>query len=133
MPDETRNPLSGFEDLLRKIAEPGGPPPDSPDELSQREEDYTERRAADARIRQLEQNIEERKKYANRIYWLVCSWLVFVGLVVLRNGVQIPIAWIPFGLSDGVLIALITTTTINVIGVFLFVVRYLFPREKKDD
>lgn len=31
-----------------------------------------------------------------------------------------------FGLSDDVLITLITTTTANVIGIFVFVVKYLF-------
>jgi uncharacterized membrane-anchored protein len=113
--------------LIHSITEPGEPPPDSPDEFSQLEEDYTARREETARIKQLEQNIEERKKYANRIFCLVCYWLVFVGVLVLLNGVQGCFTWIPFRLSDAVLIALITTTTINVIGVFLFVVRYLFP------
>ena len=122
-------PSESTDELIGSISEPGDPPPDSPDEISQLEEDYTARREQDARIRQLEQNIAERKKYANRIFYLVCSWLCFVGALVLLNGVQDWFTFIPFHLSDAVLIALITTTTINVIGVFLFVVRYLFPKD----
>ena len=122
-------PSESTAELIGSIAEPGDPPPDSPDEISQLEEDYVARREQDARIRQLEQNIAERKKYANRIFYLVCSWLCFVAALVLLNGIQDWFTFIPFHLSDAVLIALITTTTINVIGVFLFVVRYLFPKD----
>ena len=121
-------PNESITDLIHRITE-GEPPPDSPDPISQLEEDYTAGQQEAARLKQLEQNIDERKKYANRIFYLVCSWLVFVGVLVLLNGVQGCVASIPFRLSDAVLIALITTTTINVIGVFLFVVRYLFPKD----
>ena len=40
-----------------------------------------------------------------------------------------------FHLADGVVIALITTTTATVIGVFLTVANYLFPKrdQAKDD
>lgn len=64
----------------------------------------------------------ERKTYAGKIYKLLLWWVVGVFVLLLLNG---------FGLqklSDGVLIAVVSGTTASVIGIFLVVANYLFPK-----
>lgn len=97
------------------------------DEIYRNEQVYAENSANQAHLKQLLQNIDERKRYASRIFWLVCGWLGFVGAIVVISGIEGHVFWgIKFSLPESVIIALITTTTINVIGIFLFVMRYLF-------
>ena len=97
------------------------------DEIYRSEQVYVENSANQAHLKQLLQNIGERKKYASRIFWLVCGWLGFVGIIVFISGLEGHLfGGIRLSLPESVIIALITTTTINVIGIFLFVMRYLF-------
>lgn len=60
--------------------------------------------------------------FAGYIYWLVAVWLVVVVCILIWQGVTPQTR-----LSDSVLITLLTTTTINVLGLLLTVARYLFP------
>ncbi len=55
---------------------------------------------------------------------MIC-WLVFVGLSVVATGIK----WLL--LSDAVLIALVTTTTATVLGIFIIVAKWLFPPPKE--
>ena len=73
---------------------------------------------------QLLQDIEERKKYAKRIFYTIGAWLMAVLLVVVFKGFTL----FGFDVSDKVLITLISSTTINVLGLFFVVIRYLFQR-----
>lgn len=73
-------------------------------------------------IRGLRQDIDERKHYANHIFWFLVSYMGIVLVILFCNGFTI----IPFCLSESIIIALITTTTANILTVFYFVVRYLF-------
>jgi hypothetical protein len=66
---------------------------------------------------------ELRVSTARKLFWFVCGWLAAVVAVLLSQLFFSKDA----RLSDNVLITLITTTTINVIGLFLAVTRYLFP------
>jgi hypothetical protein len=68
---------------------------------------------------------ELRKEYIPRLFGLTCVWLVVVTVFLWR----VAGGW-NFYLSDNVLIALITSTTINVIGIFLIAARWLFPTQK---
>jgi len=67
---------------------------------------------------------KQRRVYANRMFWLLCIWLIAVALIILLSGWS---TW-EFQLSDSVLITLITGVSVNVIGLFAIVVRYLFYR-----
>lgn len=75
------------------------------------------------------QDREQRKRYANYIFGFLCTYMILVFIVLILSGY----CDIRFSLSDSVIIALITTTTANIIGIFIFVVRYLFksPEDKK--
>lgn len=101
---------------------------DKPDELSKKEEKQYELDAI-AEKQRLEneaigQNIKERKKYAGHIFWLIVGWLVLLFVVLGLQGFK----YCEFELSENVLLALITGTTVNILGIFVIVVNYLFRR-----
>lgn len=73
------------------------------------------------------QNRSQRKTYANKLFMFLCVYMALVFLVLFFCGFSL----LGFTLSDTVLVALITTTTANVIGIFAFVVRYLFYSKQK--
>lgn len=78
------------------------------------------------RIRGLRQNIDERKHYAKYLFWFLVGHMGLVFLILFLNGFFL----FGFLLSDTVIIALITTTTANVLTMFYFVVKYLFNANK---
>lgn len=69
------------------------------------------------------QNIEQRKMYANLVFSLVCIWLTMVLFILIACGME------RMKISDTVLSILIGTTTANVCGFLLFVVKFLFNVE----
>lgn len=73
-------------------------------------------------LKQREQDREQRKSYAFYAFWFLVVYMALVFVVLIFGGFK---PW-GFCLKDGVLIALITTTTANVIGIFAFVMKYLF-------
>ena len=72
------------------------------------------------------QDIEARKSYANKIFRLVYGWLLAMILLVTLSGFGTRSGW--FQLSDATLIALITTTTVSVLGLFTIVANYFFQK-----
>ena len=68
------------------------------------------------------QDREQRKTYATYVFYFLVGYMLFVFSILFFCGLN---AW-GFGLSDSVLIAIVTTTTANVIGIFAFVMMYLF-------
>lgn len=78
------------------------------------------------KLQSLKQDREQRKEFAVKIYRLICCWLCGIAVLLLLR------AWNcgGFYLSDSVLIAIITSTSANVIGLLAIVVLYLFPRRK---
>lgn len=73
-------------------------------------------------LKQREQDREQRKSYALYAFWFLVGYMALVFIILLLSGFRSS----GFNLKDGVLIALITTTTANVIGIFAFVMKYLF-------
>jgi hypothetical protein len=75
----------------------------------------------------LKRLIEDNKARKTFSYWIFTAtilWMFFVLMIVVQVGRRSII------LSDGVLIALITTTTANVFGFLYVVVNYLFNKTK---
>ena len=70
-----------------------------------------------------------RVEYTRKLFWLIVAWLtvvvVFVALSASLNTY--------FHLSDSVLIAFITSTTVTVLGLFVLVAKWLFPSAHKDE
>ena len=67
------------------------------------------------------QDRKERKVYANLTFSLITMWLTFILIIFVAIGKRLLVY------SDTVIVTLLSTTTINVIGLFLIVARYLFP------
>ena len=80
-----------------------------------------------AHINSYKQDTKERKHYAEKTFEFLCAYMLAVFLLLIFAGSD----HIDFHFSDSVIIALITTTTANVIGIFIFVMRYLFNGSKK--
>jgi len=66
----------------------------------------------------------QRETYAGRIFALVCAWILFIFVLLFLQGFCDLIHYKP--LSDKVLIALITSTTVNVIATLIIVLKYIF-------
>jgi len=94
---------------------------------SQREEIENESRRVDVDIRREElegkrQDREERKDFADKIYYLLIGFLVVVFSIIFLSGFDS----IQFTMSDVILTTLLATSSANIIGIFIFVVKYLF-------
>lgn len=76
----------------------------------------------------LKQDIRQRKAFAPKLYVLTCVWLSLVLAILLLQGFSEG-RYHFFRLSEGVLIALLGTTTVNVVGLFYVVAKYLFPQK----
>jgi sterol desaturase/sphingolipid hydroxylase (fatty acid hydroxylase superfamily) len=110
--------------LLEDIREQN--PRKSPDEKSLAEKKAYDHAFKDAKLREITQNIDERKSYAKKLFILISSWLFGVFLLLVFSGVKsIPLLG-GFSLSDSVLIAILTSTTLNILGIFAFVTKYLY-------
>jgi len=79
-----------------------------------------------ADIKGLEQDTEQRKAYAGRIFWLNVVWITSLTAIVLLSGFQ----WTHFLLPVSVLLALVGTTTLNILGTLYIVAQYLFPKRR---
>jgi len=121
-PDDLKKSVS-FNDVLQKIRQSSNvtttADPKTIAEAAQLEHDRKR-----TEISGVQQDIAERKKYAARCFWLVTIWLALIGLIVFLQGFRI----CGFSLPNSVLITLIGSTTGSVVGIFLIVTRYLFPR-----
>ncbi len=115
---------------LEKIESSGFEPatPDKTAELEKNElETDQERETKRLQNVALAQDIALRKQFAWDIFYLIVAWLILVFVVLGFQGFAVAILDDRFRLSDSVLLALIGGTTVNVLGIFLIVVRYLFP------
>jgi hypothetical protein len=100
--------------------------PNEPDSETKKEGEDLARQERLTLLLGIRQDIEERKTYANRVFWLVVGWLVGGFALLVAQGALSPWHW--FNLDNTVLMAAIGGTTVNVIGIFIVVARYLFPR-----
>lgn len=91
-------------------------------------------RLKDETLKDRQQDREQRKTYAGKIFILVAGWLAGVFIILLLSGWQHS-AWFPychpFHLSDKVLMTLIGGTSASVIGLMVIVANYLFPKNGK--
>jgi hypothetical protein len=117
-------------DVAGIIDKPVGGPDDADSETKKEEEDL-DKQARRAQIISIKQDIEERKKYAGRIFCLLSLWLIGLFVLLLLQGFLSPLHY--FFLSEAVLLATIGGTTLNVIGIFIVVARYLFPRRPEEE
>jgi len=79
-------------------------------------------------LEQTKQVIKLRKEYAPRIHILTCIWILFVIIVIFFQGFK----FYKFILSDSVIIALLGTTTATIIGLFVIILKDIFPGKKSN-
>lgn len=90
------------------------------------------KRAQEVRQKIIENDIAEneltlKKVICNWVQWLVNLYLIFVASIILFLGLEIA------KLNDSVIIALLTTTTINILGLPYMIIKSLFPSMKEKD
>ena len=71
------------------------------------------------------QFFSSQQRFAMLIFSLVVAWLYAVLIVVFLCGLRI------LTLSDAVLVALLGTTTVNVLALFAAVTAWLYPKQKE--
>ncbi|OHD54248.1 MAG: hypothetical protein A2Y33_16385 [Spirochaetes bacterium GWF1_51_8] len=77
----------------------------------------------DLTIRDYKNDIDCRKRFSTYILWYLSIWTIQIfSAIGLKSFLS---------LSDGILIALISTTTINVIGLVAIVFKYYFTKNTK--
>ncbi len=104
---------------------------DTPDAITLAEEQIyaAEQRAIElalktAEVDGLKLDLKQRKEYANKIFYLIVVWLiVLLGVLLLQGFGKTDDG---FSLSDSVLLAFIGGTTVNVLGIFVIVAKYIF-------
>ncbi|MBI0275700.1 hypothetical protein I6H07_07605 [Hafnia alvei] len=86
------------------------------------------------------QQIEMRSMYASKAYRFVWLWSIALIVILILEGSQAPTLKIffiefnahEFKLESNVIIALISGVTVNIVAVFVVVIRNLFPSEHRD-
>ncbi|ATM85086.1 hypothetical protein [Yersinia frederiksenii] len=87
-----------------------------------------------------EQLLEMRETYARKAYRFVWLWSVALIVILILQGAKYPVIklWaleiraFDFDLDPKVLIALISGVTVNIVAVFVVVMRNLFPSDSKE-
>lgn len=102
-------------------------PPESfqADERTLQEQDFLAEEAKKAQLASYKQDVEHRAEYAPKIFWLIVGWIIGIFLLLALQGFHAK----DFNLSDSVLIALISGTTLNVLGMFVIVANYIFRKQ----
>lgn len=77
-------------------------------------------------LRSKKQDTDERKKYADLTFQFLCWFAIGLFILIFLTGVNANSSAKGFYLSDSVLITLITTSLSTIVGIFIFVMRYLF-------
>ncbi|MGA2147987.1 MAG: hypothetical protein ABSH49_23825 [Bryobacteraceae bacterium] len=108
-----------------------------PDSNTLKEKEDLEKVRYGAQTEGQKQDIKERKKYAQLFFYLSCAWLVAIVAILMLQGFGsqgFGSFWkTPFKLSDSIVLAMIGSTTANVLGILYIVAKYLFPNRGSDD
>jgi hypothetical protein len=112
---------------LDSIHAPNEITPVEPDDKTSQELAHLDNESKRIELDGRKQDIAARKEYADKIFKLITFWLISMGSIILLAGFGANGGW--FKISDSVQIALITTTTGSVLGLFVIVINYLFKNK----
>lgn len=135
-PGPTGSPGSGLPDpfekldaLARRFASKAKQDPRLEEAAHKEQHQFeTQKKRDEAELQNTENLNSLRMFYGKSIPWIVAVWLAIVALIVVAVGLEC----VCFTLSDTVLVTLLTTTTVEVIGLTVIVTRSLFPAVKED-
>lgn len=105
---------------LDDIVPSTSPPPTQPDEKTIQERQDLDKAYLDS----FKQDVNQRKLFAPKIFLLIVWWLVGMFALLVLEGFH-PLG---FSLPESVLIAAISGTTLNVLGIFAIVANYIFRK-----
>ena len=88
-----------------------------------------ENKRLQSKLEEAEDLHKVRKRFTNRLFWLIVFWLLAVVGFIALAGLHVR----GFTLSDAVIVAFITSTTVSVLGLFLIPAKWLFPSVDKDN
>jgi hypothetical protein len=74
------------------------------------------------KLKDFEQLINQKRTFSVYIFILVSVWLTMVLGIVIFNG----FGFFNFGLSEKIIITLIGSTTVNILGLLVIVLKYIF-------
>jgi hypothetical protein len=108
------------------IARQSGPDTQTESEADQLEQDRARADLVNLNLqnRSLFDDLEARKKFATRIFWLTVGWLIAVLVIVVWSGA----GWLR--LDTKIVLGLIGSGSVNVLTLFGSVTGYLFPKRK---
>jgi len=109
--------------------------------LSDEKFNKLKRKLLKGQIKLQTQDTKMRSEYAGKAYRFVWLWSIALIIIIILDGSSSPTLkfWSfefhpkDFHLDPNVLIALITGVTVNIVAVFIVVMRNLFPSAQKDD
>jgi hypothetical protein len=71
------------------------------------------------------QDTEQRKEFANTIFRFVNNWSKIALIILIASGLKV------LDFSDAIILAIISGTTVNALGLLAIVTNYLFPKQNK--
>lgn len=96
--------------------------------LSKKEQQDYESKFREARLDSYLTTIDQRKKFARNIFVIIVTWLFLVTFIIFANGCR----WWGFTLYETSFTVLIGTTTANIIGLAVIVLKYVFKDHPMD-
>ena len=129
-----------YDDFEEIIDEPlaAVPTPGAEDEaqgfLQKSQDEYLAERRGQV-LKAVQHDFELRKEYVPKLYNFVKNWLIFVAIILIIASIP-PVRWksdhtqwhLDLEVSDTVMVALLVQTTATVVGLFVVVARWLFPK-----
>ena len=98
---------------------------DAPDAETEEEIDRFEYEHNKLILQEHQQTINLRTDFAKKIFWLVIGWVVAIFAILILQG----FAMAHFNLANSIILALIGSTTLNIVGLLYVVTHYLFPQK----
>ncbi|KOS07017.1 hypothetical protein AM493_13980 [Flavobacterium akiainvivens] len=95
-------------------------------EKAERQEQSLEHKQREAELDRYLQDTTHRRSLVTWAATVVSFWLICVIFILTRNTLQ-------YKLSDTIMVALLGTTTINVLGLMIIVLNDLFKGKKEDN
>lgn len=90
-------------------------------EYDQKAAGYLEEEKKRLKLKEKADVLQQRKSFSGRIFALVLFYVLAVLAIIVLCGFDV------LSISDAVLIALLSTTTANVVGLLVIVMKYFFP------
>jgi hypothetical protein len=103
--------------------------------LAQAEAAYLDNKLKEEALIEAQNSNELRKTIPDKLWSLTICWLIIVVIILIFSGIDhtaFP-GFFFFDFDATVLIALITSTTASVIGLFAILLNYLYPNNQKQE